>query len=396
MVVALTMALLFAPSSIGQFGLLASSASFVGAAGLLGLAPLVTRQIAASDGGGTQSSVAGYSLAVTLMMTSTIALGVSVLVLGPASQVLPSAIATPTAVGTLSLWGFGLALNPLIYAISAGYRAFGICTALGIVRSVLVATGTIAGGAMGGGGAGLALGAAGGELCAALAGVSWLYRRALISRPRGVGGEARGSLLKQGFVSGSASFGIQGAMWAGLVWLASSESGLGGTAAFVLINRFLLLVTLYPTALASTSLPSIASLPPESRRRRVLYRRMWRLGSLSTFPAVCCVVIIGVVVLPILDSSYGEYRWMFIVMAVVGGLMALNNVIGAVAVGTGRITAWVVSDWVLGAVLVIMAAFAIPQWGALGLAISHLAAYGASIVALALGSRPTSTHPRTP
>lgn len=380
-------AALLVPEDFGRFALLASSAAVLGVLGSLGFAPLTTRAIAAADGEDASREAASRALAVAASILTVV--GLIVLV---AAHWRPWGLSVPGARGWVGvvavvLWAFGLGLNPILAAVATGRKGFGMVAMVAMTRAVAVALGTCLGCAVWESGDATAMGAAFGEVGSTLIfGTAFRQAGWIGGIPRALRVSVMLTFLAGGVASGAAGFMIQISMWAGQIMLSDSEDGLVGSAAFLLASRLLLAVVLIPNAIATAVLPIIAERQQGNRMPGATVSPV-RLAAWTSVPGAAAVFGFGAFLLPVLDASYGQYRGTLLIMCGVGVVVALNNVMGSVAIAQRHVKAWVASDWVLGVVLLAVAVVLVPHAGAPGLAVSYVFAYSTSVFTLFLLTR---------
>ena len=393
LIVSFVAAALLQPERLGEFALLTISAAFLGAVGVLGFGPLASRAIAHAPVDDSAVAIATFvfrtclglllALAACVFLTADPSLGITTL---------PGA-GSRGAVAVVAIWGIGVGLNPLLMAIAAGHKAFGTCSVANLSRAVAVGLGTTIGCLGSGTALGAAIGAAAGELVLAVALAVYTWRRGWLALSgRQQAPPDRGRFLRQAGVAGAASLMIQFSMWAGQMLLSRTPDGLVASGAFLLATRLVLLVTLVPNALATTALPILADHQLSDEIRQGMRRRILRFTILTAVPTAVLVALLGVIVLPTISDEYLAYRSTVTLVAAVGALMALNNVLGSIAVAERRIGGWILSDWVLAAILLGVGALTVRSWGAPGLAIAYFVAYAASVAVLRFDRRVEPNH----
>lgn len=387
LLVSFAAAAILEPARLGEFALLTVTAAFLGSVGVLGFGPLATRAIASADSIESAKAVATFVLSLCSGLLTVLGLGLCLLASPSIGVVSLPAAHTRGALITLAIWGFVVGINPLLVAIAAGHQAFSVCSVANVARAAVVGGGTTIGCIVGRSALDAAIGAAAAESLVALAVSARLWRSGWLSVGSGPMVVNRPHLVRQAVVSGAASLAIQFSMWAGQVVLSRSDDGLVANGAFLLASRLVLAVTLIPNALAMTGLPMLSDQKQPAVMRQRARQRIISYSFASAIPMAALMAVTAIVVLPAINVEYLAYRSTVTVMAVVGVAMSANNVLGSVAVAERRMRAWILSDWLLAATLLVVALVSVPVIGAAGLALSYLGAYAASVVLLMLDRR---------
>ena len=174
------------------------------------------------------------------------------------------------------------------------------------------------------------------------------------------------------------------ALWLGQVILSRQPDGLEQVGIFAVAYRWHVLALFVPATMGSVLLPILGRL--KSNALHADARDLFvRYGGFTLALAVPAALILVVFSGPIMGLQGSEYAVGASVLAVLGLAVvpsALNTVASQMAVAEGRLALWVWSDVALAGVLVVGAALAVPEWGALGLAWAYLAAYVATCLVL--------------
>jgi O-antigen/teichoic acid export membrane protein len=184
------------------------------------------------------------------------------------------------------------------------------------------------------------------------------------------------------------SFSIAPVLWICSVLIVRSPQGIEQMALYSGADRWRLAVLFIPTALFRSVLPMLANM---HARNPEGYRKIHRANLLVNMVVVMVLVlIIACLSVPIM-SSYGPgFRsgWPVLAVLCAGTIPeALNTVIGYPLVISGRMWTRCGFDLSLGAVLLLLGLWLIPQFGALGFAIAYVASYSLISAGLYLATR---------
>jgi O-antigen/teichoic acid export membrane protein len=383
LVVALAAAYVVGPVELGVFAIMTVLSGLLAALGVLGFAPLCTRAVATAQEPAQARSVLNFVLTRSLLLQGVVLAGYAGLLGLSVSSVRVPGVGGLATYLVIPLWACLIGLNSVVVSAVTGHRAFRTLALINVTRSVLVGVLTMTACIVSTTAESAAAGAAFGELAALCFGLICLRRSGWLGRagPSSQSAELR-IMLKQAVLAGLASVALVGAMWWGQVLVSRSDDGLVGSGAFLLCSRLLLVVTLVPNALSAAALPMLSRQGRASLGRRNLEQRSLRLG-LSAAVMTAVVLVAGIAtLLPILSPEYSAFKVMFGVMGLVGIAVAANNILGSILLGAGQTRTWIASDWVLAVTLFLVALVAVRTHGATGLAMAHLAGYGASVLVM--------------
>jgi O-antigen/teichoic acid export membrane protein len=375
-------AAVLAPSELGGFAFLLMTASLLGALGTLGFGPLLTNAIAEADDARAARAIGTSGFEACLVLLALCA-GVYMAALLPDFGFLSLPENTSAAIVTVALWGLCTGVNPILSAIMAGHREFGLITKLNLFRACTLAIGTYTGAAVGGSAVWAAAGACIGEGTSAF--LAWgLSRRAGWIRTPALPGwkyDRRG-MASTAVGAGLAALVIQAAMWVGQLMLLRTPDGSAHNGGFLLATRLALIVTLVPNALAMTSLPFLSDHRQSLASRQRQLGQVFLYGVAGAVPVALLLAVGGWYLTSLIGDEYLEFRPAILVMAFAGIAIAANNILGTFAVATHRLPSWILSDLLLAAVLVVGATLLVPHLKSTGLAWAYLAAYAASALVL--------------
>ncbi|WP_328425701.1 polysaccharide biosynthesis C-terminal domain-containing protein [Micromonospora sp. NBC_00389] len=385
MLAALAGAAVLGSEQYGLFAFLTLTVSLLNSFAVPGLAPLVNQAIAATGDlrrAGALTSVALSFVAVQLFICCT---GFLLLVdvakvdwSGQGNELLQgfgSAVAVWWTVAT----GFGIVIS----AVFAGHKRFATLAKLTFARAVLVGCTTVTVGAMYGSATLSAAAAGTAEMAMTAVGlVIVLKARWLVPAGRHEAMALARSLVRRAVPAGAAALSINGAAWLLQSLLLSRADGLAENGGFALASRLSLVVSFLPGALANSSITYVAG-PSDPLRTRSVVLRVVKIGMAFAVAAALSIVVAANYLPALLGPTYEQFSSVIVIMALTGVAVSANHVLGSVAVGLGRIRAWVISDGVLAAALCILALLLAPRYGANGAAIATGFAYAVSAALLA-------------
>lgn len=378
---ALAAAAIIGPRELGSFGFVAATAGVLGALGALGLAPLTTRAVAASTNMDAVRSLvwfAAFGCACLLIVTNVLFAASTDPTIG---FVHLQALDTSTDVIVTAIWSLGLGMNPLLVGVLAGLRDFGAVTGLTATRAVSVALGTIAGARYGGGASATAAGAAAGETVALMLGGALLWRRGIL-RPTRLRVSEHMGMIGGAAASGAASILIQASLWGAQLLLMKSDHGAEQNGGFLVASRLALVVSFIPNAVSTAVLPHLASVEPGSAVQADLMRRTFLRVVLLAFAVALPLAMAADLTVWVLGSEFRQFSGTAVLMCLTGVVVAINNILGSMAVAGRRIRLWVASDVLLATGLVVASVPLVRVWGAFGLAVAHSIGYSLSVVLL--------------
>lgn len=371
------------PTEFGIFGYLAVTAGVISAIGVLGLAPLTTRAIAASRTTSDARDITTLALgaaSATLCFAGSVYVLLAVVAPGVDGAIFTMSKSRALLVGA---WGASAGLTPLLSAVFAGHRAFGKLTHLTIVRALLVALGTVLGALTFDTALAAAAGAVLGEILTAGGCLCMIGRAGWIAgspiRACNRGGAA---LLRGALGAGIASLGIQVAMWIGQRLLVSTPGGFAENGGFSLASRLTLVVTFVPSALALSALPDLSRIGEPPAARLAQARGVIRLCLLISSLFASSLAALAYLAFTRFGGAYAAYAGAIAAMSLGAIFISLNNVLGTVAVANQRIRLWVGSDIVLALALILGAVSLVQRYQATGLVIAYVVAYALSCAVL--------------
>jgi O-antigen/teichoic acid export membrane protein len=172
--------------------------------------------------------------------------------------------------------------------------------------------------------------------------------------------------------------------WAANALLVKQHEGLSQMALFSAADRWRFILIFIPIAVSRIAVPQFSRLRSagDGQGYRKIYRLNLLFGSIITaVPAVLCAVLA-----PLLMSMYGaSFRagaTALVILALSAIPTILNTQLGFVLLGANR--AWLRTsiDFVLAGLFFACACFAVPRWGAAGLAGAFFIAYSAASLIL--------------
>jgi O-antigen/teichoic acid export membrane protein len=377
-----------APAQFGQLTLMLTAVTLLSGLAGLGLVLAITRQVA--EVRTSDPALAGRYLGSALVLTVAGAVVVTVVFLAGrtffAGALLNDRDLTAfitAAAGAIAFTAF----NAAIQAALLGLEAFrwvsvsqwlqGIASAIGLVvgASADDVTGALIG---------LSLGQA---LAAA---VSFVFMRRE-ARAQGVRLSYRlerdklRRLWRIGLPTFAAFLAVAASLLAGQVILSHQSDGYEEVGLFAIAYRWHLVAMFVPGSMVPALIPLMTRLNTKGRLDQLT--SVFRDSMLATTMLVALPALIIALAAPLLlglsGAFYADHPLPLIVLALASIPTALNNVLSGTAVGLGAMRAWLVSDFVLGVVLVGTAALLVGGLGATGLAVAYLAGYVATDVALA-------------
>lgn len=181
-----------------------------------------------------------------------------------------------------------------------------------------------------------------------------------------------------------ASIVVGPAMWACNALLVNQSNGYTQMAFYTAADKWRLMILFIPTAVAGMALPMLSNL--HGSRDQLGYRRIYKANlilniALTALPAL----VIAIFAIPILSVYGAAYRvaWpILLILAVSSVPEALNNILGFALISKGWVWWRLAFDVVLAGGLVGISFWAIPRWGAVGLAAGYCCTF--SIVAIGL------------
>ncbi len=374
---ALALSVMLGAFGYGQYSLILSTVTLCAGIGQLGLQSVLTRDLAKerSDRRAACSSTA-------LLLISIVTIATAIMMIAATSFLgflQPLRDAAAGAIWLLVPWAVAIALNNQVTASLVGVYRFRASAGLAATRGFLVG-GLLVALALRGSIPEMVLGSLIGESAAAAIALTLLARGKLLTRNWDRRYLRR--LVRVGAGAGAASLLIQSVAWGAQTLLANQPDGLVQVGVVALGMRLGLVAGLLSNSLVTVLLPYLsANRGTASTRSAVL----WPILVAAASSALMALV------LPLIrwywPSVYAEHTDVLILMMVLAVCSAANTSVGSLAVARGLFRAWVLSDVLLSAVMATLVVLLVPSAGALGLAISQIAAYASSAVFLAWCSR---------
>lgn len=376
-------AVVLSPTQLGYFALATVSANLIAAVGLLGLPPLVTREVATADSLNDSAAVSAGSLYVAMAMTL-VAGCVFLAVCNPYGPA-PLRLSSVVDLYLTLAWAVALGVTPLLVAIGNGNRAFRFSSGLNIFRAFLVALGAAIGGYATSSATGAIVGSLMGEWLALTTGLLYMVKRRWF-RVASIGSTLARcwkAVVVPALPAGVASLFVQGALWTGQFFLSQTSDGIVAVGLFLLMTRTLLLITLVANGVSTAILPllSVPGQDPADSRQTEKLGYSLALGSAVVGSAALAATLPKLIIL--FDPVYAGSSATIIVMCASGVIVAANNLLSSVAVSRGCIYRWVASDVVLAVVLLLSSLLLVPKFTGLGLAIAYSIGYLSSVLVLA-------------
>lgn len=395
--VSLLVAAVLTPTALGEFALVSASVALVASGGTLGLSTLLTREVARAEDPREAREATAFVLGFCVVLLGLVVLVVAVLCLPGLGPLRLPGVGSASDLAIVAIWALGVGLNPLVFSVVTGHRAFAASSHLLGARAVAVGIGTTLAALVFDSAESTAAGAAVGEFVVLVAGLSLLARRKWWANPLTRRLARYRSLVVRGMQSGAAALAISAALWLGQVVLSKSSDGLVANALFLLMSRLMLVVTLVPNALGTVALPALIDPHQTERERRLRRTRMVRATMASSILAATALALCAYMLLPRLDPAYGGYGLPIVVLSATGVAVSANNILGSIALAEHRVQPWIISDWVLAGILAAGSLIAVPALGLIGLSATHAIAYSVSVRVLVgrPGKRPSSTEGST-
>lgn len=390
---------LLGTTGFGQLGMVQSTAGMFGIFAGLGLGLTATKYVA--EYRVKDRDRAGRILALSAVVAVISgALMTGALILG-ASFLAKHTLGAPSLAGQLAI-GSGLimfgAMNGAQTGALTGLEAFQSIARVnlwtGISTLILVMGGTWYGGLRG----------AVWALVAAIA-VNWLLNNVAIRREcaraqisyqfLSCAGEWR-ILYRFSLPAFLASIVVGPAMWLCNMWLVRQPSGFAAMGLYTAADKWRLVILFVPTTVAGMALPMLSNLHGDGDH--VGYSRisdanlLVNLG-LTVLPAAA----IAICAVPILAAYGSTYRagWPILVILAFSAVPeALNNVLGFELISKGRVWWRLAFDALLAGTLVAFSWWAIPRWGAMGLAVGYGLAFSVVSAGLFFFLRSRTFHAR--
>lgn len=371
---ALALSLLLGAFGYGQYSLLLSTTTLCAGVGQMGLQSVMTRELA-RHGPDERASMASTSLALMTSITTVVSLGV----VGLSYRVPflhPLAEAAGSLVWLIAPWSVLVVVNNQSAANLIGILRFGQSALVSASRGVLVAVG-IVGASLAGDVSKVVPAAVIAELAAALIALAFLVKNGLLFST--IDGRYVRTMVRVGAGAGLASLLIQSVTWGTQTFLANQPDGFEQVGVFALGMRLGLVASVLSNSFVTALLPFLSAGNGRVNARKGV------LLPISIAAVSSCVTAL---VLPLVSrywpSEYFDHINVLMLMLLVAVASAANTSVGSLAVARGKFRYWILSDLILSAVMAACVVGLVPAYGALGLAISQLAAYSLSVLFLAV------------
>lgn len=181
--------------------------------------------------------------------------------------------------------------------------------------------------------------------------------------------------------------------WIGSALLVQAPEGLAQMGLFTAADRYRYLLIFVPLAVSRIAVPALSRLHAAGDAAGYRQTLRWNLAvstAMTAFPVLVCVAAAA----PLIALFGPEFRpgWPVLALLALSAVpTVLNTQLGAALLSEGRAWERAAADAVLAATLVAVAWWAVPRWGAAGLAAAFAAAYTAACIGLgallAMGSR---------
>jgi O-antigen/teichoic acid export membrane protein len=394
---------LLGTTGFGQLGMIQSTAGMFGIFAGLGLGLTATKYVA--EYRAKDPDRAGRILALSAVVAVISgALMTGALILG-SSYLARRTLGAPNLAGPLAI-GSGLvmfgSLNGAQTGALTGLEAFQTIAQVnlwtGLATLILVTSGTLYGGLRG----------AVWGLVAAIA-LNWLLNNMAIRR------ECARAQISYHFASCAkewrilhrfslpaflASVVVGPAMWVCNTLLVNRPGGYADMGLYSAADKWRLLILFVPTTVAGMALPMLSNLHGEGDPvgySKVSDANLLANLGLTILPAAA-IAICAVPILSVYGSTYRAGCPILVILAFSAVPEALNNVFGYVAISKGLIWWRLAFDVLLAGTLVAFSWWAIPRWGAMGLAGGYALAFSVVSAGLFLFLRRRSliTRPENP
>ena len=370
---------LVSPDVLGRFSLSLAAVGVIAAVCLLGIPSIANQRIAAEIRPARAARIGSRAIVALLVWSALVAAsGLLVLGLGDLSW-------SGGHPALLVFWSVGSACNVLLAALLQGNQAYRGASLLSAVRALAVGGVTLSIAVSRPTSVPLELGAACSEVAVAIAAAVIAGRRGYLTRNLGaIGLRSSLQLVRSVGLSGMGGILILVGVWLLQYLLSQGPSGFADNASFAISQRIALFGMIIPSAIAIVATPAVASRLAHDRRLGILRY----LPLLAFVPACVYALVVGVnaeIILQMIAAPYGQAVWTLRIAVLLGVFIALNNVLGGLALGLSMYRTWIASDWILGLSMVVLGITLIGTWptGPTGAAIAWGASYVLSVIFLA-------------
>jgi len=383
---------LLQPPEFGEVALVQTAVVLFTGVAALGLTVSVAREVARTRAAGREA--AGRVLGTAFLAGGLAALAIGALYVG-ALRIYSTQLADTGPELPLTIFaGIGItfsALSAVLQAGLLGIERFGSYAAAQAIQAVATSAGLVLGAAVGDS-AGAVAGLAGG-FAATTAATAFLIRRSAreeeIPLPMAFSSAAWRELWGLGKVALVGTLLVSGALFGGQLVLSAQDNGLAEVAAFNVAYRWHLAILLIPASIAPILVPMMARLLAEQRSNETakLFSFNLLLHTLVSAGLATVVVAAAPLILRLHGPFYADDSFPLILMALAAVPSAINNVLSSASLSYGLIRAWLLSDCILAACLVIAASLLTPSSGATGLAAAYAIAFLATDLSLVVPIR---------
>jgi O-antigen/teichoic acid export membrane protein len=384
----IAVARIISPADFGRVTLMQTSVTLLSGLAGFGLTLAITRQVA--EARTDEPAVAGAYLGSAVVFTLIGATAVTGIFIA-GRTVFASALLDDSGLTTLITAAAGAiaftAINAAIQAALLGLEAFRSMALAQWLQGLGIVGGLVVGAAEHGPTGSLA-GFSIGQAAASVA--AWYVlrretRRQQIPVSYGLKRPELFRLWRVGLPTFAAFLAVATSLLTALVILGHHDS-YSEVGLFTTAYRWHLVILFVPAAIVPALVPLMTRLQGRARRETMasLFGDSMRATLvLAAGPAVV-IALTAPLLLGLSGHFYETHPWPLVILAAASIPTALNNVLSNTSVGLGEMRAWLVSDLVLGAVLVGAAAGLVGAGlGATGLALAYLAGYVGTDLALA-------------
>jgi len=184
---------------------------------------------------------------------------------------------------------------------------------------------------------------------------------------------------------------ISGLLVAPVAWFANAMLVRGGggfteMALFTAADRYRFLLIFVPLAVSRTAVPALARARAAGDRDGFAQTLRWNLiaSTISTLIPVLCCVAAAAPLMALFGESFRPAWLVLAVLALSAIPTVLNTQLGAALLSAGRAWERAAADALLAGAFLALAWWAVPRWGAVGLAATFAGAYSIACLALAM------------
>jgi O-antigen/teichoic acid export membrane protein len=188
------------------------------------------------------------------------------------------------------------------------------------------------------------------------------------------------------------------AIWACNALLVNQTGGYAQMGLYTAADKWRLMILFVPTAVVGMALPMLSNL--HGAGDSVGYSKVFSANVLLNIGlTILPAAVVAILAIPILSTYGATYRsaWPILVILAFSSVPeALNNICGYAMISRGMVWCRLVFDGVLACALVGFSLWAIPHWGAVGLAGAYCLAFSLTGFWLFLYLRSHSDHSKIP